>query len=230
MAKSEADRARAAIEAMEAAFRAVFAKARPGTTAQEIDAIEREALAKFGVELLPERTRLSPFNVDPAGEGPKLRLNRRPLEVQRLWGIDFLIERDGFWADLGRYGWFGKVPANVASNFQKVVDRQRQVASAIRPGVPLLKLFEEAGEGLPFEVHRIAEEPSMLPFMGSLMPNVREGMEHCDREGITFEPGQVICIELWAGLMGGIEDTYLVTDSGLERLSTLPQELCVLSA
>jgi Xaa-Pro aminopeptidase len=225
---SDVDRARRAIEALESAYRAVFAKVRPGVTADQIDAILRESLASFGVELLSERTKITPFIVDAAGEGPKLRLNRRPLEVGRLWGMDNCIARDGFWADLGRYGWFGPLPAKVAENYRQIIRRQRQVAEAIRPGVRLGEIFEAIGPGLPFEVHRIAEEPNMLPFMGDMMPNVRDGMEHCDREGIRFESGQVICVELWAGLLGGIEDTYSVTDRGTERLSTLPQELFVL--
>jgi Xaa-Pro aminopeptidase len=226
---SDVERARGAIEALESAYRAVFAKARPGTTAEQIDAILRDTLAGFGVQLPADKTRITPFIVDPAGEGPKLRLNRKPLETGRLWGMDNSVERDGFWADLGRYGWLGPLPAKVVEDYNKVLARQQQVASVIRAGVPMGKMFAAAGPGLRFEVHRIAEEPNMLPFLGDMMPNVREGMEHCDREGLMFEPGQVICIELWAGLMGGIEDMYLVTDRGTERLSTLPQELRVLA-
>ena len=34
-----------------------------------------------------------------------------------------------------------------------------------------------------------------------------------------------MCIEIWAGLDGGIEDEFLVTEDGLRRLTTLPREL-----
>lgn len=224
---SDVERARGAIEALQCAYRAVFDAARPGTTAEQIDAILRQELSCFGCELPAPLTRITPFLVDAAGEGPKKRLNRRPLEAGRLWGMDNSIARDGFWADLGRYGWLGPLPDNVAQDYRQIVQRQAQVAAAIRPGVPMGKIYASIPAGLPFEVHRIAEEANMMPFLGDMMPNVREGMIQSDREGIVFQAGQVICVELWAGLMGGIEDMYLVTDSGPERLSTLRQELFV---
>jgi len=37
--------------------------------------------------------------------------------------------------------------------------------------------------------------------------------------------GIVMCVEIWKGLDGGIEDQFLVTEKGLERLTTLPRQL-----
>jgi hypothetical protein len=48
-------------------------------------------------------------------------------------------------------------------------------------------------------------------------------MEESIRQGLVFEPGQIICIELWAGLAGGIEDMYRVEEDGVVRVSTLPR-------
>jgi Xaa-Pro aminopeptidase len=90
------------------------------------------------------------------------------------------------------------------------------------------QIYESIPPGLGFEVHRIAEEPNMLPFVGDLMPSVTEEMDLSDEQGLTFEPGQVICVELWHGHMGGIEDMYVMTETGLERISRLPREIRVI--
>ena len=57
-------------------------------------------------------------------------------------------------------------------------------------------------------------------------------IEDWDGEGAydgTFEPGMTVCIESYIGAEGGaegvkLEEQVLVTDSGVERLSTFPFE------
>jgi hypothetical protein len=92
------------------------------------------------------------------------------------------------------------------------------------------KLLQAVPPGPGFEIHRIATEPSMGPFCGNLMPSVVKETEESVRQGLVFEPGQVICIEIWAGLAGGIEDMYKVETNGVIRLSTLSRTINVIGA
>ena len=168
----EYERIKKAVEALEDAYRAVFAAARVGMTATEIDAILSERLEDYGAELPVGKTGNTPFVVDEGGVPPKLRKNRIPLEKDKLWAMDNSICLDGYWADLGRYGWFGAPPEKLVKAYQRVVDRQDEVAAAIRPGVSMDEIFLSIPDGLDFEVHRIGKEPNMLPNCGKLIPDV----------------------------------------------------------
>jgi hypothetical protein len=50
-------------------------------------------------------------------------------------------------------------------------------------------------------------------------------MERSEHENRVFEPGMVVCVEVWAGLRGGVEDMYLVRSEGLVRMTTLSRQL-----
>jgi len=214
-----------AIEALEDAYEAVFAAARVGMTADEIDAILSRRLADHGTALPPNMVATTPFVVEEGGVGPKLRRNRAPLEEGKLWGMDNSICVDGRWADLGRYGWFGAVSAELTEAHGRLLARQDQIAAAVRPRVGMEQIYQSIGPGLAFEMHRIGASPSMLPFCGDLIPVVREQMAQSVEQGLVLEVGQTVCIEQWHGLSGGIEDMYRVEAHGAVRISTLPREI-----
>jgi Xaa-Pro aminopeptidase len=217
---------KAAIEALEDAYGAVFAAARPGMTAEEVDAVLRERLTARGTEFPASGS--SPFVVAEGGAPPKLRLNRVPLRRGALWAMDNTIRLSGYCADLGRYGWFGRVPPELARAHRRVLDRQDAIAAAIRPGRAMSEIFGTLPHDLPFEYHRIAADGNMFPTGGNATAGVLKAMEQSDREGLVFQPGMVICVEIWAGLIGGIEDMYLVEPPGVRRMSTLPREIHVI--
>jgi len=224
--QQETERIRAAMDALEAAYRAVFAAARPGMSAEEVDAIITATLAPRGAELLPQGN--TPFVVGPDGAPPKLRLDRRPLRRGALWGMDNTVRLDGFHADLGRYGWFGDLPEPLAAAHRRVLERQDALAAEVRPGRRVDDIFSACPQDMPFEIHRIGREPALPPLCGNATAGLRDAMARAVRDGVVFEPGQVVCVEIWAGLSGGIEDMYLVTDDGLVRLTSLPREIHVI--
>src|SRR5512133_568079 len=119
---NEAEALREAAVALESAFQAVFAAAREGMTAEEVDAIQVRELRARGAELLPARN--SPFIVAPDGVPPKRRLNRQPLKRGALWAMDTSIRRHGACADLGRYGYIGELPVDLAQRHRNVLARQ----------------------------------------------------------------------------------------------------------
>ena len=222
---ADAEGCRLAMEALEDAYRAVFAAARAGMRAEEVDACLRARLAAHGAELPPSGS--SPFVVAAGGAPPKLRVNRAPLSRGSLWGMDNTVRRAGYCADLGRYGYCGQLPDELARAHRQVLDRQDAIAAAIRPGRRMRETYDSLPHDLPFEFHRIATEGNMLPTGGNATVGVRKAMEQSDREGLAFEPGMVICVEIWAGLSGGIEDMYLVESAGVRRMSTLPRPIRV---
>lgn len=221
-ADHELKAAKAAILALEDAYQAVFAAAHVGMTADQIDAIIEQRLASHGARLPDKRATNTPFVVDQAGVEPKLRMDRVPLERDKLWAMDTSVTLDGYWADLGRYAWFGSLPKETADAHQALLDRQDAIARAIRPGVGMDVIFKSIPDGPGFEVHRIGHEAHQLPFCGNVVPSVTKQMDQSVRDGLMFEEDQVICIELWAGLAGGIEDMYQVASDGVVRLSSLP--------
>lgn len=222
---AEYEHVKLAMEALESAYRAVFLAVHVGMEADEIDAILSEELKTGGTELLPSKS--SPFVVAEDGVPPKLRLNRIPLKRGRLWGLDNNVRREGYYADLGRYGYIGDLPETLASEHTHVLERQNHIAAAIQPGRTMEEIFLSCPDDMPFEIHRIGQEQTMPPVCGNATPNVLEGMERSQSEGLVFEPGQVICVEIWAGLRGGIEDMYIVESNGIERISSLPREIQV---
>ncbi|MEL6746839.1 MAG: M24 family metallopeptidase, partial [Pseudomonadota bacterium] len=61
-------------------------------------------------------------------------------------------------------------------------------------------------------------------------PSIRypEDWEECGYDGV-LEPGMVLCVEVYAGAVGGpygvkLEDQVLVTETGYELLSHTPME------
>lgn len=194
-------------------------------TATEIDAILSSRLQAHGGVLPANRLHNTPCIIKEGGIPPKLRRDRVPLEAGKLWMMDNSVHVDGYWADLGRYAWFGQLPDSLSQAYQQIIDHQDQIAAAIRPWLSMAESMDAIPQGLGFEVHRVGREPSMLPFCGNLMPSVVQHTEESIRQGLVFEPGQILCIEIWAGLAGGIEDMYRVEHEGVMRISTLHRQI-----
>ncbi len=223
--EAEYENVTAAMEAMEEAYRAVFAAAREEMPIEEIDTILMKTAQAFDAEVL--RMDCNPFVVSPDEAPPKLGLTRAPLKRNAFWGMDHQVRRKGYFADLGRYGYIGDLPDSLAEKHSRVLARQELVAAAVLPGRSMKEIFRSCPHEMPFEVHRIGRQPNMLPMCGNATRGVLEAMERSEREGLVFEVGQVVCVEVWAGLSGGIEDMYLVEPAGLVRISTLPRGIHV---
>ena len=136
---------------------------------------------------------------------------------------------DGYCSDLAR-SYVYKMPSERQKEYYRAINKGREEAiSMIRPGVMTEEILGVAISAIQ-----------------------REGIHHFDRSGIghgigcdlheapfftkhnkmPIEKGMVICIETpyyeigWGGIQ--LEDTMLVTDKGVEFLSTLPVELKIL--
>ena len=218
---SDYDACRRVMEALEDAYRSAFAQAREGMTAEEIDATLLAVLEPRGIGL--PKSSITPYVVGPEGHPPKQRINRAPLQRGALWGMDCNANGGGAWADIGRYGFIGPPDATVLRDYQEVLDLADFMAAQVRPGRPIEDMFAAIPGDLPYEIHRIGEQQTMMPVFGTAVPRLAEKLARCKAEGLTFQVGQVVCVEIWAGLRGGIEDMYVVDAHGLVRMSTLPR-------
>ena len=218
--QSELQSIQTAVTALEDAYQAVFEVAHIGMTTDQIDAVIEQRLASHGAKLPEKRATSTPFVVAADGLPPKLRINRVPLERDKLWAMDTSVHVDGCWADLGRYAWFGSLPQHIGEAHNRLLARQELIAHAIRPGMGMDEIYKVIPPGPRFEIHRIGSEPHLMPFCGDVIPAVTEKMDQSVAQGLVYETGQVICIELWAGMVGGIEDMYRVEVDGVARISS----------
>ncbi|MCR4425917.1 MAG: Xaa-Pro peptidase family protein [Firmicutes bacterium] len=147
----------------------------------------------------------------------------RPGEVFRF---DFGAIYDGYWGDLARTFVFGRKPtAEQQKVYDTILKTQETALAALRPGATADEVYRKAveagrtidpslrrehvGHGVGLEVH---EEPLL-----------RAGNE------MVIEPGMVICVEAgkYVPDLGGfqVEDTVIITETGVEVLSSMPKQL-----
>ena len=202
-----------ALATNEGGVQRVFDSAHEGMTIEEMNAMFRSEARRRGVTSEVTGTA---FVVGEGGAGPKLRTTKR-LADGDLWGMDFQVGVNGFYSDIGRYAVFGAVDGELAKRHHAVLVLQTQVAEAIMPYETLERAFDLCPKSLAIEVHRVGREVHEAPMFSTVK-------DHNDLS-VTVPLGAVLCVEIWAGRDGGIEDEFLVTEDGLRRLTSLPREL-----
>lgn len=139
--------------------------------------------------------------------------------------IDMGAFHDGYASDMTRTLHVGAAPAKFKKAYKAVLEAQLAAIDAVRPGATAVSIDKAArkvlaaygfdkqfvhstGHGLGLEIH----EPPRLG--GKDKTKLVPGM------AITIEPG--IYFEAWGGIR--IEDTVLVTDTGVEILTPGPKD------
>ncbi len=140
--------------------------------------------------------------------------------------IDWGVVNEGYCTDATRTIAFTRVPAEIRKAHAIVLDAQERALETIRPGVrarevdhAAREVVERAGYGDAFGHglgHGVGLEVHERPHVGASSRDVLE-------EGMVFtcEPG------IYLPGVGGVrvEDMVLVTESGVEVLTTLPRSL-----
>lgn len=163
-------------------------------------------------------------------QGPSFRRIGRGEPVV----FDFVPVRDGYIADFTRAYSLGPLPGELVRAYEAALRVEEAAAAAARPGAQCRAVWEAAREtaaaaGLaggfmgygagqaPYVGHGVGIELDELPVLTG--------------SSLELEPGMVFALEPKFVLPGlgaiGIEDTWVVTGGGVERLTLAPQELVV---
>ncbi len=214
---------RLAVKRAEQSFRELKKYIKSGIT-------EREIGLKLDYIMREHGSRKPAFDTIVAsarnGAMPHASTTNRRLKTGDLVTIDFGAEANGYFSDITRTFCLGKPSARQQEIHALVLHAQASAIKSIRPGVTCKCIDDGArdlikkagygkyfghgtGHGVGLMVH---EEPTI---------SFRSHDRVIQNMVFTVEPG--VYIPGWGGVR--IEDMVLVTDTGMNVLTTLPREL-----
>ncbi len=164
----------------------------------------------------------------PQGASPALIKRGEPIQ------IDYVAIVNGYIVDQARTYYLGDPPDKFVRAHETALQIQRAIVENGKVGTPMTSLYSlalemahEAGladgfmgypDPVPFVGHGIGLELDELPVMGKKSPHV-------------LEEGMVIAIEpkfIFPGAgLAGIENSFVVTTAGLEKITLFPDEIYV---
>ncbi len=211
-----------AIDISEAALEATMNWAQPGMT-------ERQIADRLGAEMLDRGAQGLAFLLALTGEKSGLPHGDTG---DRVWGedefllIDFGARYQDYPADITRTFCKGEPTAQMRAMYEAVYQANKAAREFARPGVSCeavdrvaRAVIDEAGLGEYF-IHRLGHG---LGLSVHELPNIVEGNTR------ALEPGMVFTIEPGVYLpgVGGvrIEDNVVVTEDGIDVLTSYPREL-----
>jgi Xaa-Pro aminopeptidase len=159
----------------------------------------------------------------------KERLSRRQIGTDTSVSYDFGAALNGYCSDFGRTIYIGRPSDRFRKAYKAVIDSQAAGAAAMKPGVrasevdaAARKVIEDAGFGEHFRHrlgHAIGKDVHEAPYLDVVDDSPLEA-------GMTFtiEPSVFITGEFGCR----VEDIFVVTDRGGERLNRASSELVTL--
>jgi Xaa-Pro dipeptidase len=217
----EIARLRVAAEIVEEAVRAAMAVMRPGVTHREILATYKATVARRGA--IPTHVN---FRFGANGGLPSLLPSDTPLEAGQLMAWDVGLIYELYQADTARCAVVGEPEPRQQMVYDALLAGLQAGISAIRPGATAGQVFDAAVAavracGLPDYKrnhcgHGIGVEAYDEPLLAPNNPTV-------------IEPGMVLNVETPYYRMGFgspvVEDTVVVTDTGVEYLTQMDRSL-----
>ncbi len=161
----------------------------------------------------------------PVGQGHRAFEQDEPILVDLMWA------QDGYLVDMARTYRIGAIPAKLADAHEAAVLVMRRIEDATRPGAVAGDLYEiglETASRTPFGAHFMGAPGYNVRFIGhgvgieaDELPFLAKGSRTVLAAGMTFalEPKFVFPGEGAVGL----ENTYLVTETGFETLTPLEE-------
>jgi Xaa-Pro dipeptidase len=147
------------------------------------------------------------------------------LETGRLVTLDLGGIYRGYCSDNRRYAYPGNVPASLLERYEQMVEIVDGVGAALMPGASYASLMQLARD--LYDRRKL----SPLGRFNHVGHNIGLETEErwLDESPDIVRAGMVINIELYSlaetGEQIGDEETYLITESGPQRLSTLPRKI-----
>jgi len=192
---------------------------------------ERELAAELTLQLFragcnPEIPFSPIVSGGPNSANPHATPSERKLEMGDLLVIDWGASHNGYFSDITRTFSIGEVEAEFERIGQIVLAANTAGREAARPGVTAQlvdqaarEVIKQAGYGKYF-THRLGHG---LGMEGHEAPYIRDGNLMVLEPGMTFtiEPG--IYLPCRNGVR--IEDDVVITDTGMECLTSLPREI-----
>jgi Xaa-Pro dipeptidase len=168
----------------------------------------------------------------PVGQGHRPFREDEPILVDLMWA------QDGYLVDMARTYVIGDLPEKLLRAYDMAVKVMRNIESATRPGARAGDLYEiglEMASRSPFAANFMGAPGYNVKFIGhgvgieaDEFPFIAKGSETILAPGMTFalEPKFVFPSEGAVGL----ENTYLVTESGFEKLTLMEEGIIACDA
>ncbi|MBJ9991659.1 M24 family metallopeptidase [Paenibacillus sp. S28] len=222
----EIQRMKHAIDLIEEVLRQGLSRVKPGVTEIEIVAELEYLMKKLGAD--------GPSFDTMVLTGPKTALphgtpGQTKIQSGDLLMFDMGVYANGYASDITRTFAVGDISPELTKIYNTVLEANLQGIQAIKPGVTLASIdqaarqvTEDAGYGQYF-MHRLGHGLGMDVHE---YPSVHGGNTDLAQPGMVFtvEPG------IYVPGLGGvrIEDDIVVTDNGVEVLTSYPKELTVI--
>ena len=150
--------------------------------------------------------------------------------------VDYVFVLDGYISDHARIFSIGRLPGDLEAAHQAMLEIQDEIKSQARPGTHTGELYElmvSLAEKKGYAANFMGVGDRRIRFTGhgvglelDEFPFIAKGQH------LALEAGMVIALEPKTIFPGkgvvGIENTHLVTENGLESLSSFPDEITVL--
>jgi len=223
--EQEIERLRLANEIASAAMDHVRELLRPGMREAQVAALWQGFVHGEGTGYHGQVELALPFSLVWAGRGIKTFTATGDLPV--VEGEPVLFEiwvcADGYWADHTKNLVVGELKQDYAELETALMDVYDSALESIRPGAPMAELDRQVREQLADA--GFAGQPTH-PICHGVGARAHEPPHPHQAGGGEFEEGMVLAVEpgvYWAG--GGglrVEDNFLVTSDGVEKLSSFP--------
>jgi Xaa-Pro aminopeptidase len=166
------------------------------------------------------------------GQGPSLR----PIGRNELVSVDTMLNFNGYLNDQTRNFAIGAPPRKLLDGYALARDIHERVRDRAQPGTVTGELYDwvwQQVEAAGWQESFMGHEAARVKFIGhGLGIEVDEFPFIAQGQGLPLEEGMTFALEpkfIVPGLgIAGLENTYLVTPTGLESLNTASEELFLL--
>ncbi len=239
---AEATRIRAAVRSTEEIFDLVTAGLAPGMSELEIARLMQQEVARRGLDYAWEAQHCPAVNAGPEKEVGHSAPGQLRTRRGELLHVDFGVSEDDYCSDLQRVWYFldegqAEAPADVAGAWSALWAAVDAGAAALRPGAIGWEVDAAAREslvaaGFPEPMYSLGHQLGRSAHDGGTLLGPRWERYGQAPLGVV-EAGNVYTLEFGTAVAGrgyiGLEEDVLVTDDGVEWLSTPQRELWLVS-